>query len=78
MFKTNINNKYNYSNKPMPPLSEKQIKRNIIKFMGFNLPNKILDEITAEDIRIFNDKFQVRLRCKINMKDWKLVMGSSK
>ena len=65
-----------YSNYPdHEPLTPKIIKRNLLRFMGVNLPNEMLD--TVEDVKVTDDgKFSCRFKAKINTKDWKIGYGS--
>lgn len=51
-----------------------QIKRNVLRFMGFNLPDQMLDDV--RDIKVVGDNFQLTTKAKINLKDWKFVYGS--
>lgn len=63
-----------YSNKAMLPLTEKQIKRNVLRFMGINLPDEELD--TVHDIKFDGEKLTYKVKLKVNLKNWKGVYGS--
>lgn len=58
----------------MVKLTKKQIKRNVLRFMGFDLPNYMLDN--AHDFKVEGDKIKFKTKAKINPKDWKFSYGS--
>lgn len=60
----------------MKKLTEKQINRNVLRFMGINLPDKELD--TVHDIKFNGDKLTYKVKLKCNLKDWRFGYGQTK
>jgi len=56
----------------------KYIKRNVLRFMGVDLPDKMLDD--AHDFKFVRkdgeDMFQFKTKAEMQMKGWRGVYGS--
>ena len=55
-------------------LTPKQIRRNVFRFMGFDLPNDMLDN--AHDIKADGDKIKFKTKAEVNTDEWLGCYGS--